>query len=290
MSARFPFAIVVDGTTVLPEAMRREADMRTLPLHVSFGAESYTSGVDLTTEQFYERIKDSKVRPTTSQPSIGECRATYEQAVRDGYQRMLVLTISADLSGTFSVASTTAQQIIGTDIIVTDTRTTAGGIGLIANACARLRREGGSLDQAVALAGRLAQRTQILALVDTLDFLRRSGRISGAQAMFGSLLDLKPLLDVTGGKAQAIDRVRSRDRGLARLEELIASRTPAGARIHASVLHLNAPDRVSRLGEWVQERYHCVEYWSDEGGPVLAAHVGPGTVALCWYPEEDGRR
>ena len=81
MSPRFPFAIVIDGTTVLPQAMRRELDLRTLPLHVSFGAESYTAEVDLSSEQFYERIKDPKAKPTTSQPSIGECRGVYEQAV-----------------------------------------------------------------------------------------------------------------------------------------------------------------------------------------------------------------
>src|SRR5258708_32432641 len=99
MSGKFPFAIISDGTTVLPQPMRRELDMRTLPLHVSFGAESYTADVDLTAEQFYEKIKDPKAKPTTSQPSIGECRDVYEAAQRDGYNDMLVLPLPPEFSG-----------------------------------------------------------------------------------------------------------------------------------------------------------------------------------------------
>lgn len=285
---KFPFAIIIDGTTVLPQSVRRELDLRTLPLHVSFGAESYTADVDLTAEQFYEKIKDPKAKPTTSQPSIGECRDIYEQAQRDGYKDMLVLTVATEFSGTFSVASTTAQQIIDTNIVVVDSRSTASSIGLIATACAKARRDGRSLEQTAALAKALAERTHLLALIDTLDFLRRSGRISGAAAAFGSMLSMKVILDLQHGKADAIEKIRTRERGMAKLHELVESRTKAAMRIHASILHANAPDRARLLGEWVQQRYHCVEYWVDEAGPVLASHAGPGTVALGWYEEEHG--
>jgi len=288
LSPRFPFAIVIDGTTVLPQAMRRELDLRTLPLHVSFGAESYTADVDLTAEQFYEKIKDPKAKPTTSQPSLGECREVYEQAVRDGYKDMLVLTVATEFSGTYSVASTTAQQIIDTNIVVVDSRSTAASIGLMATACAKARRAGRSLEQTAALARELAAKTHLLALIDTLDFLKRSGRISGAAAAFGSLLSMKVILDLHEGKAEAIEKVRTRERGMAALQGLIEARTPPASRIHAAILHANAPERARLLGEWLQERFHCVEYWVDEAGPVLASHAGPGTVALGWYEEEHG--
>ena len=288
MSAKFPFAIIIDGTTVLPHAMRRELDMRTLPLHVSFGAESYTADVDLTAEQFYEKIKDPKAKPTTSQPSIGECREIFEDAQRDGYTDMLVLTVATEFSGTFSVASTTAQQIIDANIVVVDSRSTASSIGLIATACAKARRDGKTLAQTVALAKDLANKTTLFALIDTLDFLRRSGRISGAAAAFGSLISLKVILDLKNGRADAIEKVRTRERGMETLKQLVESRATPGSRIHAAILHANAPDRARMVGEWVQERYHCVEYWVDEAGPVLASHAGPGTVALGWYPEEHG--
>ena len=286
MSGKFPFAIIIDGTTVLPQSMRRELDLRTLPLHVSFGVESYTADVDLTAEQFYEKIKDPKAKPTTSQPSIGECREVFEYAQRDGYTDMLVLTVATEFSGTFSVATTTAAQIIDANIVVVDSRSTASSIGLIATACAKARRDGNTLAQTVELAKRLAGKTNLLALIDTLDFLKRSGRISGAAAAFGSLISLKVILDLREGRADAVEKVRTRERGLEALKQLVESRQPPGSRIHASILHANAPDRARLVGDWVQARYHCVEFWVDEAGPVLASHAGPGTVALGWYPEE----
>ena len=241
MSGKFPFAIVIDGTTVLPHSMRRELDMRTLPLHVSFGAESYTADVDLTAEQFYEKVKDPKAKPTTSQPSIGECRQILEEAQRDGYTDMLVLTVATEFSGTFSVASTTAPQILGANIVVVDSRSTASSIGLIATACAKARREGKTLAQTVELAKRLADKTNLFALIDTLEFLKRSGRISGAAAAFGSLISLKVILDLRNGRADSVEKVRTRERGLEALKQLVESRQAPGSRIHAAILHANAP-------------------------------------------------
>ncbi len=286
MSGKFPFAIIIDGTTVLPQSMRRELDLRTLPLHVSFGVESYTADVDLTAEQFYEKIKDPKAKPTTSQPSIGECRQIFEDAQRDGYTDMLVLTVATEFSGTFSVATTTAAQIIDANIVVVDSRSTASSIGLIATACAKARRDGKTLAQTAELARDLAAKTNLFALIDTLEFLKRSGRISGAAAAFGSLISLKVILDLRNGRADSVEKVRTRERGLEALKQLVESRQPPGSRIHASILHANAPDRARLVGDWVQARYHCVEFWVDEAGPVLASHAGPGTVALGWYPEE----
>src|SRR5258708_17898054 len=157
--------------------MRRGPDMRPLTRHVSFGAESYTADVDMTAEQFYEKIKDPKAKPTTSQPSIGECRDIYEAAQRDGYNDMLVLTVATEFSGTYSVASTTAAQIIGTNIGVVDSRSTASSIRLTATACAKARRDGKSLEQTATIARALAEQASLLALIHTLRFLPPSARI-----------------------------------------------------------------------------------------------------------------
>jgi len=158
----------------------------------------------------------------------------------------------------------------------------------VLDSATKARRAGRSLEQTAALARELAGKTHLLALIDTLDFLRRSGRISGAAAAFGSLLSMKVILDLADGKADAVEKVRTRERGMSTLQSLIEARTPPGGRIHAAILHANAPDRARVLGEWVQERYHCVEYWVDEAGSVLASHAGPGAVALGWYQEEHG--
>jgi DegV family protein with EDD domain len=194
-----------------------------------------------------------------------------------------------EASVTHSVAKTAAQQVDGARIEVVDSRTTAGGITLIGTACARALRDGRSFDETVALARRLAGRVQILALIDTLEYLRRGGRVSGAQAAFGALLSIKPIVEVKDGDRVLIDKVRTRERGVERLKQLIEERVPPGTRIHACAMHTNHPERAHVLGEWVQQRFHCVEYWTAEAGPIIGTHTGPGVTGLCWYREEDAR-
>jgi DegV family protein with EDD domain len=283
------FAIVADGTASFAPGLDRQLDIRRLPLHVDIGADSYTADIDLTAEEFYRKIAAPDVKTGTSQPSIGECRDLYETIVREGTRKILVLTIATELSGTFSVASTTAQQILDARIEVVDSRTVAGALSLIATACARARRDGKSFDDVLRLARRLAGKTQLLAAADVLEYLKRSGRISGGAALFGSLLAVKPILQVEDGKVDAVDRVRTREKATARLKELIERKLPPGSRVHACTMHTNDPERARALADWVQERFHCVEHWLAEAGPVIGARAGPGVIGLCWYRSEDAQ-
>ena len=283
------FAIVVDGTASFAPGLERELDIRKLPLHVDIGPDSYTAEVDLSADEFYKKIAAPNVKPGTSQPSMGECRDVYEKLVSEGLRKMVVLTIASELSGTYSVASTTAQQMDGTRIVVVDSRTLAGGIALIATACARARRAGRSFDDAAAIAQRLAGKTRIIAAADGLEYLRRSGRISGGAALFGSLLAVKPILAVEDGRVDAIDRVRTREKATARVKELIEEKLPPGSKVNACTLHTNDPERARALGDWAQERFHCLEHWVAEAGPVIGARAGPGVIGLCWYRSEDAQ-
>lgn len=281
MSERY--AIVVDGTAVLPAEITRDLDIRVVAQHVIFGAESFTEGLDITPEEFYERLPRS--RATTSAPSMGEFRAVYDAAIQDGARALLVLVLATELSSTYSIAASTAQQIGDARIEVIDCRSLAGSIGLVATACARARRDGASFDEALALARRLAGKIPLLAIIDTLQYLRRSGRASSMQAIFGSLLSVKPILDIHDGMLDPIDKVRTRDRAMERMKQLIAQRVEPGARVHFSGLHTNAADRARLLVDWAQERFHCVESYTCEAGPAIAAHGGPGVVGACWYSE-----
>ncbi len=285
MSKRF--GVVIDGTASLPDDLAQAYDVRWLPLYVILNEERLVAGRDLSTADFYERIKARDVVTETSQPTMQDCLDVYDSVIRDGYREVVVITIASELSGTFSVATTTAQQVDRgrAQVEVVDSRSVAGGISLIATALARLREHGGSFEDGVALARRLAGTINILATADTLEQLRRSGRVSNAAALFGSLLSVKPILKVADGVVSPVDRVRTRDKAVARLKELIGEATPEGARIHACVLHTNDPERARTLGEWVQERYHCVEYYLAEAGPVIGARAGAGVIGLCWYAE-----
>ncbi len=279
------YAIVVDGTTALAPEIERELDIRWLPLHVNLGLDSFTVGVDLSNDEFYRRIAAPGVRPQTSQPSLGECRDVYDAAISAGARDILVLAISRELSGTHSVAVTAGELVPNAQVEVVDTRSAAASIGLIATACGRARREGRSFAEAVQIARALAGRVGILALLDTIEYLKRGGRASKAQAAVGSLLAVKPIIEVRDGIVTSVDRVRMRERAFARLKELIEARIEPGARIHAATQYTQDPARARLLGEWLQSRFHCVEYWIAEGGPVLATHTGPGAVGLSWYQE-----
>ena len=282
MSERF--AVMVDGTAALPTELARELDIRVLPLHVIFGSESFTAGVDLSSAEFYERLQRPDARPTTSQPSVGECLEAIEAARRDGAERILAITVATELSGTYS-ALTTARDQAGVPVEVVDSRATAGSIALIGTAAARARARGASFDETVALARRLAGNVKLYAIIDTLEQLKRSGRASGMQAMFGSLLSIKPILKIENGKLEPMDKVRTRDKALARLKELVEGQVAPGTRLHAAVIHTNAADRAAELAAWIDGRYDCVERYTAEAGPVIAAHGGPGVVGVCWYPE-----
>ena len=283
------FAIVVDGTACLTPELAREFDIHLLPLHVDIGKETFTANVDLSADEFYRKIAAPGVLTGTSTPSLGECREVYDAILHQGTKQILVLVIATELSTTYSVAETTAQAVnaaTGAHVTVVDTRSLAGGISLIATAAGRLRRSGGSFDEAIALAKKMAGNIPLLAVADTLEYLKRSGRVSGAQALFGSMLKVKPILDVNNGVVHAIDRVRTREKAVARMKELVMERVPPGSRIHACTLHTNDPERAREVSEWVQREYHCVEHWTAEAGAVIAARAGPGVVGLCWYREE----
>jgi fatty acid kinase fatty acid binding subunit len=282
-------AIIIDGSSALPDEVQRDFGFHVLPVHVVFGDEEFTPGVDITAAQFYAKLESAKKLPTTAAPSLGECVEIYQRLVREGFKSILAITVINEASVTHTVAKTAGQQVSGASIEVVDSRTTAGGITLIATACARALRNGRSFDETVGLARRLAGKVQILALIDTLEYLRRGGRVSGAQAAFGALLSIKPIVEVKDGDRVLIDKVRTRERGVERLKQLIEERVPPGSRIHVCAMHTNNPERARVLGEWVQERFHCVEYWTAEAGPIIGTHTGPGIAGLCWYREEDAR-
>ena len=278
------FAIIVDGTAALPPDLARELDISFLPVHVNFGDQSFTQGVDLTFDQFYERLAKPDAKPTTSQPSLGECTETYDAAFQKGASRILVVTLATELSGTYSAAVTAAQQH-SQPIEVIDSRGTAGTTSLIATACARARARGASFEEAVALAKKLQGRVKLRAIIDTLEQLKRSGRASSMQAMFGSLLKVKPIIKIENGKLEPIDKVRTREKAMARLQELIEAEVPPGEKLHASVIHTNSPDRAKTVSDWLASRYDCVELYTGEAGPAIATHGGAGVLGVCWYPE-----
>lgn len=282
-----PFAIVTDGTCTPPGISLKDLDVGVAPLHVRIGADTYTAGAggDLSNERYYELLKDGARPPTTSQPSPGDWTTLFDEARARGQRDVLVVTIAGTMSGTFASASLAARNS-DLNVTVIDSRTNSGGQGLIVRALARARQDGSPFDEAAALARRLAGRPEIFAYVDTLEFLRRSGRVPALAAVFGSLLSIKPIVRIADGETRLVGRARTRAQALDRVKGLArASVGPTGAAT-VGIVHTDAPAIAAELAGWARAAFSCPDVFCEEAGPVLATHVGPGVVAIALLEED----
>ena len=276
--------IAVDSTSDIPQERARSLDITIIPLLVLFGDESYRDGIDLTTDEFYKKLTTSQVTPTTSAPSIGAFQEAYEDMIRRGATGILQLCLSAKLSATYSAAIQAAEMVSkekNTPIEVVDSATVSAAFGLPAQMLAQEARDGASLEQLKARAQSILSRVHLYAALDTLEFLRRGGRISGTAAFAGSLLQVKPLLEVRNGEVVQLERIRTRGKAFERVGQLIAKLMPLEA------LAVVGSDEATR-----QQLAAVVRpFWNGETnegalGPVVGTHAGPGAGGIMGITRE----
>lgn len=277
-----PVRVVTDSTADLPGGLVARYQITVVPLLVQLGEQSFRDGVDLTPAAFYLRLRTTSVLPRTSQPPVAAFQATYEELLR-GDQAVVAIHLSSTLSGTYQASALAAQAFPSGRITVLDSRTLSMGLGWLVLEAARAAEAGASQSEVTALVERLRRRVRVLGVLETLDFLQRGGRIGRARAFLGSLLGIKPLLEVHDGEVLPRERVRTWRRAIERLAELTLA---LGTMSHVAVLHGGAPDAAERLqcllagGLGAAERLLC------EVGPVLGTHLGPGFVAVAALVEE----
>jgi fatty acid kinase fatty acid binding subunit len=278
-------AVVLDSTADFPQAAERFPNMRVVPLYVRFGAQSFRDYVELGPEAFYDRLRTAPELPTTSQPTPQDFLAAYEQLA--GYERILSLHIAANLSGTFASAGLAAQELGGDRVRLLDSRTASAAIAMLALAIQR-RLERGTTDEEVeALVERYARDTGLLFTVDTLEFLAKGGRIGRARALAGQLLNVKPVLTITGGEVVPLTRVRGWQKAMAEFAKRFTETTSDGPGLRIGIAHAQAPERVTALEEMVRELRPQAEIEHVTTlGAVVGTHAGPGTVGLFWFQEE----
>jgi len=274
--------VVTDSTAGLPADLAAQSGVHVIPLWVHFGEEGYRDGVDLTTEQFYPMLSKARDLPTTSQPSVGEFLEVY-RSLADQAEAIVSIHISSELSGTMASALAAREIFQDVPVHVVDSRSTAMGLGLIALAAARAAAEGHTAEQVVAVAEQLVPRTNVIFVVDTLEYLHKGGRIGGASALLGSLIQIKPILHLDKGRIEALDKVRTRLKAMDRLMEIVAEHAAGAGSLHASVVHAQAKDEAEVLRERVSGAFRCAELTVAGVSPAIGTHVGPGTVgiALC---------
>jgi DegV family protein with EDD domain len=280
-------AVVTDSTASLTEELIRRHEIEVISLYVVFGGDRTVRESDLTdSAAFFEELRTADTLPTTSQPSVGDFLSVYEPILAEG-RDIVSLHISGGLSGTPEAARQAALALErdgkgGDRIRVIDSDSAAGGLGLVTLAAARAAERGLDLDDVEATAREARSELKMWFAVDTLEFLRRGGRIGAASAWIGSTLKVKPILTLER-EMVPVERVRTSRRMLDRLVEYGRERHESGADAWA-VQHINAPDQCDLLVERCRGIFGCEPQLVSEIGPVLGAHVGPGLLGLGSIP------
>ncbi|MFP4311857.1 MAG: DegV family protein, partial [Nitriliruptoraceae bacterium] len=272
-------AVVTDSTCDLPAEVVEATGLRVVPLSVLFGDETLIAGVELSTEAFHARLAASEVLPTTSQPAPAWFEEAYADCADDGYDAVVSLHCSAALSGTVALARDRARSA-PLPVEVVDTRLVGGALGAAVLAAHAIAEAGGGVAEVVAAADHVRRTATSLIVVDTLDHLRRGGRLTGAQAAIGTALKVKPILHVTPeGRVEVRERARTWSRASQRLAAL-AVEAADGRVVDVTVAHVGAPDRAAQLLELVEGCVEVRHRLATLIGPVVATHVGPGAVGL----------
>ncbi len=275
-------AIVTDSTSSLTPTMGKEYGIRVVPVHLIFGTQSYRDGVDLDAESFYRLLHSSKQLPTTSQPTAEDFMRVYS-ALAEQAEAIVSIHLSHQMSATLDSAQAARQELPNVPIHVVDSRSVSMGLGLMAIAAARAARDGKSADEIVRLVEELIPKMNVLFTVETLEYLRKGGRIGGATAFLGSALSIKPLLYVKDGRVEPLERQRTKKRAVERMLDRMAERIGASQSVHVAVLHCAVPEEAAQLAEQVAARFQCTDILTAEAGPIIGTHAGPGTVGVAFY-------
>jgi DegV family protein with EDD domain len=275
-------AIVTDSTAYLPQRTMERHGITAVPLTVVLGDQAFEEGTEITTRSLAQALQKRR-SVTTSRPSPQQFAETYREVAASGATGIVSLHLSAELSGTYDAAVVAAREA-PVPVRVVDTGMVAMALGFCALAAAETAEAGGTVDEAVTTAEKRAAGTSAYFYVDTLEYLRRGGRIGTAQALLGSALAVKPLLQLENGRIDLLEKVRTASRAIARLEELVADRA-GSAPVDIAVHHLSAPDRASALAERLRTRVQgLADLHVSEIGPVIGAHTGPGLLGVVVSP------
>jgi len=286
--ARERIALVTDSTSDLPAEIAQGNGILQVPLGITLGEQTFVDGVDITKEIFYERLGSDGVTATTSRPTPLDFLGAYRQAEAAGAREIVVVTLSAALSGTYESALAAAEQV-QVPVRVMDSRSVSMGLGLQVLAAEAARRDGGDASDMIAAADRIRRRLRIFFAVKSLSYLHRGGRIGGGSRFLGDMLHLKPVLMLDGetGRVDAVERARTWKRAMKRIYELTTEGIEPGRRVGAWVMHAAAPDDAAALAERVTHEYAPATMGMGLLSVALGAHAGPGTVGMGMYLDDD---
>jgi len=279
-------AIVLDSTAEFTGAQERFPNMRDVPLYVHFGEESLRDHVEIAPFEFYERLTTAASLPTTSQPTPQDFVSAYEDLVSAGYERIYSIHLSAKLSGTFQSASIAAGELGGDRVVTIDSGSASLSCAMLALAIQRRLAKGTTGGEIETLIERFRLDVGVIFTVGTLEYLQKGGRIGRAQALAGSLLNVRPILAIRDGEVVPVARVRGRQKALEEFARVFGEATRDEPGLRVAIAHANAPEWVEVLTDYVAKaRPHAEVELVETLGAVVGTHAGPGAAGFFWFQD-----
>jgi DegV family protein with EDD domain len=273
--------ILTDSTAYVPQELQKELDIRVIPLSVIWENKTFLDGVDILPDEFYRRLKKASSLPTTSQVTVGAMQEIFQKLLSEE-KDVLGIFISSNLSGTVFSAMQ-AKELLHQEaerIVVFDSLSTTAGMNLMVLMVARAAKDGKDLKTCHEIAQMAREKTGVLFVVETLEYLRKGGRIGGAQSLIGGLLNIKPVLELRDGRIESLEKVRTKQKALQRVSDIFMERVSGKRPVRLAVAHADNELEAMSFLQSIQNRLDLEEAHIQPLSPVIGTHLGPGAVVL----------
>ena len=276
--------IVTDTTCDLLPEMAKEYDITIVPINIQFGTETYQEGVNMDWDLFYQKIDESGLLPTTSQPSAGAFVEVYRRLANEGADAIISTHVTGKLSGTYQSATLAAEEVKGeVKVYPHDSLAGSAALGLACVEASRMASAGKTPEEIIARLDEIRSRVHIYIVLENLEYPRKSGRVGGLAAALGSVLNMKPIVSLEDGLLETVEKVRTRKKSLDRLLDLMEERVGTTDPVNMGVIHARAPEVGQEIFLRAKERFNCSESYLVELCASLTVHFGPGMIGLCFY-------
>jgi DegV family protein with EDD domain len=278
-------AVVTDSVAAIPADLVKKYNIYVAPVHIIWDGVDYRDSVDLPISEFYSRLRKSKTLPTTSSAIQGEFLQIFE-GLRGKVDGVVALTLSDVIPAACYNSALNAKQLVeGLTIEVIDTRTVMMAQGFAVLAAAKVAAKGGNISEVAQAALAVAPKTHIFWAMDTLEYLRKGGRVSLPQAVLANWLQVKPITGIVEGKVEPLARPRTKAKAIDKLFTMMDERVTGNSPLHVAVLHGDAKEEAQQIEQRIIARYKPVELLRSEITPVIGAHIGPGAIGMAFYNE-----
>lgn len=277
-------AVVTDSTAYIPADLIEKSGIHIIPLSVIFGDETYQEGIDITTKEFYQKIRETKDLPSTSQPAIGLFMELYQNLERH-YDAVISIHLSSKFSGTYEAAKSAGNMMERLKVYTYDSQLSAMPQGFYALRAAEMAKDGQGVASIIAALDKMKSNTRAYFMVDDLSHLQRGGRLNSAQAIIGSLLNIKPILHIVDGLIVPFEKIRTRKKALNRIMGMLEEDAATKQVKKVVFIHANNLAGAERLRDNFAENYPQIETIISYFGPVIGTHLGEGSLGVSWYTE-----